>query len=95
MFSTEIRQYTDTERYDILEINKKGVGRMVDIEKIKTDIVELELLTAEEYCRPQVEMLYAEFEASRQRQITELKTSLDIFERYQKVEEEKEEVESE
>ena len=68
---------------------------MVDIEKIKTDIVELELLTAEEYCRPQVEMLYAEFEASRQRQITELKTSLDIFERYQKVEEEKEEVESE
>lgn len=56
---------------------------MVDIEKIKSDIADLEILTAEEYCRPQVEMIYAEFEESRARQISELRTSLEVFERYQ------------
>ena len=95
MFSTEIRQYTDTERIDILEINKKGVGRLVDIEKIEQDILQLELLTAEEYCRPQVEMLYAEFEENRANQIKDLKTSLEIFRKYQVVEEPTEEVEVE
>lgn len=95
MFSTEIRQYTDTERIDILEINKKGVGRLVDIEKIEQDILQLELLTAEEYCRPQVEMLYAEFEENRANQIKDLKTSLEIFRKYQVVEEPTEEVEAE
>ena len=68
---------------------------MVDIEKIKSDIANLEILSAEEYCRPQVEMIYAEFEDSRARQIAELRTSLDIFERYQVVEEVNEEVEAE
>ena len=78
-----------------LETNiTKGVVKMVDIEKIKSDITDLELLSAEEYCRPQVEMLYAEFEASRERQISELRTSLAVFERYQ-VKEEVEEVEAE
>lgn len=95
MFSTEIRQYTDTERIDILEINKKGVGRLVDIEKIEQDILQLELLTAEEYCRPQVEMLYAEFEENRANQIKDLRTSLEIFRKYQVVEEPTEEVEAE
>ena len=74
--------------------NKKGVRLMVDIEKIKSDIADLEILTAEEYCRPQVELIYAEFEESRARQISELRTSLEVFERYQ-VEEETEEVEAE
>ena len=86
MFKTEIRQYTDTEIIDILEIYKRGVGRLVDIEKIEQDILQLELLTAEEYCRPQVEMLYAEFEESRANQIRDLKTSLDVFRKYQVVE---------
>ena len=67
---------------------------MVDIEKIKSDITDLELLTAEEYCRPQVEAIYSEFEDNRARQISELKTSLEVFERYQVVEE-TEEVEAE
>ena len=68
---------------------------MVDIEKIEQDILQLELLTAEEYCRPQVEKLYAEFEESRANQIKDLKTSLDIFRKYQVVEETTEEVEVE
>lgn len=67
---------------------------MVDIEKIKNDIADLEILTAEEYCRPQVEQIYKEFEESRSRQVSELRTSLEIFERYQ-VPTESEEVEAE
>lgn len=95
MFETEYVMYTDDRTADrylhpiwLLNINKtKGVGLMVDIEKIKSDITDLELLTAEEYCRPQVEAIYAEFEDSRARQISELKTSLEVFERYQVIEE--------
>lgn len=68
---------------------------MVDIEKIEQDILQLELLTAEEYCRPQVEMLYAEFEENRANQIKDLKTSLEIFRKYQVVEEPTEEAEVE
>lgn len=89
MVRTELVAYADqrtTDRYlkPIWVINyKKGVGLMVDIEKIKSDIADLEILTAEEYCRPQVEMIYAEFEESRARQISELRTSLEVFERYQ------------
>lgn len=82
-----------TDRYlrPIWLINKiKGVGIMVDIAKIEMDIANLEMLTAEEYCRPQVEMLYAEFEDSRARQISELRTSLEVFKRYQVVENENE-----
>jgi hypothetical protein len=89
MVNTELVQYADqrtTDRYlrPIWVINyKKGVGLMVDIEKIKSDIADLEILTAEEYCRPQVEAIYAEFEESRERQVSELRTSLEVFERYQ------------
>ena len=100
MVETELVYYTDqrtTDRYlkPIWLINKiKGVGVMVDIEKIKSDIADLEILTAEEYCRPQVELIYAEFEESRARQISELRTSLEVFERYQ-VPTESDEVEAE
>lgn len=100
MVSTEFVEYADqrtTDRYlrPIWVINyKKGVGLMVDIERIKSDIADLEILTAEEYCRPQVEMIYAEFEDNRARKISELRTSLEVFERYQVVEE-VEEVEAE
>ena len=93
MVETELVQYTDqvtTDRYlkPIWLINKiKGVGIVVDIEKIKSDIADLEILTAEEYCRPQVEIIYMEFEESRARQVSELKTSLEVFERYQMIEE--------
>jgi hypothetical protein len=99
MVNTEFVEYADqrtTDRYlrPIWVINyKKGVGLMVDIEKIKSDIADLEILTAEEYCRPQVELIYAEFEESRARQISELRTSLEVFEKYQVVE--NEEVEAE
>jgi hypothetical protein len=101
MVDTELVQYTDqrtTDRYlrPIWVINyKKGVGLMVDIERIKSDIADLEILTAEEYCRPQVEAIYAEFEESRARQISELRTSLEVFERYRCEKEETEETEAE
>lgn len=88
---TELVQFADktTEsRYYWTWNIEKGVGIMVDIEKIEQDILQLELLTAEEYCRPQVEMLYAEFEENRANQIKDLKTSLEIFRKYQVVEEE-------
>lgn len=100
MVDTELVEYTDqltANRYlkPIWLINKiKGVGIVVDIEKIKNDIADLEILTAEEYCRPQVEQIYKEFEESRSRQVSELRTSLEIFERYQ-VPTESEEVEAE
>jgi hypothetical protein len=97
MVSTEFVEYADertTNRYlkPIWVINyKKGVGLMVDIDRIKSDIADLEILTAEEYCRPQVEAIYAEFEESRARQISELRTSLEVFERYRCEKEETEE----
>ena len=102
MHETKIVAYVDNKtayRYLqpiwLLDINNtKGVGLMVDIDKIKSDIADLEILTAEEYCRPQVEAIYAEFEDSRARQIAELRTSLEVFERYQVVED-TEEVEAE
>lgn len=92
---TELVQFADetTEsRFNWIWNIEKGVGIMVDIEKIEQDILQLELLTAEEYCRPQVEMLYAEFEESRANQIKDLRTSLEIFKKYQVVEETAEEV---
>lgn len=60
---------------------------MVDVERIKSDIEELKNLSAEEYCREEVAKVYADFEASRERKIAELETSLEIFEKYQVVEE--------
>lgn len=60
---------------------------MVDVEKIKADIEALKVLKAEEYCAEDVAKIYADFEASRENKIKELETSLEIFEKYQVVEE--------
>lgn len=97
MFSpeTELREYVDRGTEDrylrllwSLNINiKKGESEVVDIEKIKSDIADLELLSAEEYCKEQVLKIYADFEESRAKKIAELKTSLEIFEKYQIAEE--------
>ena len=59
---------------------------MVDVERIKSDIEELKNLSAEEYCKEEVARVYADFEASREKKIAELETSLQIFEKYQIVE---------
>lgn len=60
---------------------------MVDVEKIKADIEALKTLKAEEYCAEDVAKLYADFELSRENKIKELQTSLEIFEKYQIIEE--------
>lgn len=60
---------------------------MVDIEKIKAEIEALKNLNAEEYCKEQVEKLYADFEASRNQRISELEKALEIFDAYQVKEE--------
>jgi len=59
---------------------------VVDVERIKSDIEELKNLSAEEYCKEEVARVYADFEASREKKIAELETSLQIFEKYQIVE---------
>ena len=66
---------------------------MVDIERIKAEIEALKNLKAEEYCKEQVEKLYADFEANRANQIDAFEKSLEIFEKYQIIEEEKEDTE--
>ena len=60
---------------------------MVDLEKIKLDIEALKNLTAEEYCKDEVAKIYADFEASRASKVHDLETSLEIFAKYQVVEE--------
>lgn len=65
---------------------------MVDVEKIRAEIEALKGLSAEEYCRDAVAKLYADFEASRSSEINKLETALAIFDKYQIVEEVKEEV---
>lgn len=70
-----------------INIFKKENDKMVDLEKIKKDIEDLQNLNAEEYCKPQVEQLYADFEKSREQKIAELENALVIFEQYQIVEE--------
>lgn len=60
---------------------------MVDLEKIKLDIEALKNLTAEEYCREEVAKIYADFEASRASKVHDLEISLEIFAKYQVVEE--------
>lgn len=60
---------------------------MVDLEKIKLDIEALKSLTAEEYCKDEVAKIYADFEASRTSKVHDLETSLEIFAKYQVVEE--------
>lgn len=69
------------------KIYYKGGRTMVDIEKIKADIEALKVLNAEEYCKDAVAKIYADFEATREQKIAELEKSLEIFEKYQVVEE--------
>ena len=66
---------------------------MVDLEKIKLDIEALKNLTAEEYCKEEVAKIYADFEASRASKVHDLETSLEIFAKYQVVEEQPAETE--
>lgn len=61
---------------------------MVDIEKIKSDIEALRELSAEEYCKEEVAKVYADFEASREKKIADLETALEIYDKYQIVEDE-------
>ena len=65
---------------------------MVDIERIKAEIVALENLSADDYLAEQIAQLKAEFEANREAKINELKKALEIFDKYQIVEEVTEEV---
>lgn len=60
---------------------------MVDVEKIKSEIEALKNLNAEEYCREEVEKLYADFEASKEAKIHDLEVALEVFEKYQVIEE--------
>lgn len=60
---------------------------MVDLEKIRLDIEALKSLTAEEYCKEEVAKIYADFESSRASKVHDLEISLEIFEKYQIVEE--------
>lgn len=73
---------------EVLNINlKKESKSMVDIEKIKAEIEALKNLDAVEYCKEQVEKLYADFEASREQKIAEFEKALEIFDAFQIVEE--------
>lgn len=72
---------------DVDKIYVKGEKIMVDVEKIKLEVENLKSLTAEEYCREEVEKIYADFEASRDAKIKDLETALAIFDKYQVVEE--------
>ena len=81
---------------EVLNINlKKESKKMVDIEKIKAEIEALKNLDAVEYCKEQVEKLYADFEASRESEIAKLESALAVFEKYQVEETEEEEQEEE
>ena len=68
-------------------ILKKGGLIMVDIEKIKAEIEALKNLKAEEYCAEEVAKIYADFEASREEKIHDLEKALEIFDKFQIVEE--------
>lgn len=61
---------------------------MVDLEKIKIEIEALKNLNAEEYCKEAVAKIYADFEATREAEIAKLENALEIFDKYQIVEEE-------
>lgn len=99
MYDTCIVQVASQEVQDwyLLPINreinikfKKEGFKMIDIGRIHADIAALKTLNAEEYCREQVAQVYADFEANREAKILELEKSLEIFEKYQIIEEEPE-----
>lgn len=75
---------------DIITKNRRKTN-MVDLEKIKKEIEELKNLTAEEYCKEQVSQIYAEFEATKETEISKLENALEIFDKYQIVEEQEQE----
>lgn len=56
---------------------------VIDVERIKADIEALKNLTAEEYCREKVQLLYQEFEASRQNKIADLTKTLEVVQQYE------------
>ena len=64
---------------------------MVDLEKIKIEIEALKNLNAEEYCKEAVAKVYADFEANREIEIAKLENALEIFDKYQIVEDEEQE----
>lgn len=64
---------------------------MVDLEKIKIEIEALKNLNAEEYCKDAVAKIYADFEATREAEIAKLENALEIFDKYQIVEEQEQE----
>lgn len=55
----------------------------INIEAIKNEIERLKNLTAEEYCKEEVEKIYANFEALRAEEVKELETSLAVAERFE------------
>lgn len=72
---------------DIIIKNRRKKN-MVDLEKIKIEIEALKNLNAEEYCKDAVAKIYADFEATREAEIAKLENALEIFDKYQIVEEE-------
>lgn len=72
---------------DIIIKNRRKKN-MVDLEKIKIEIEALKNLNAEEYCKDAVAKIYADFEATRETEIAKLENALEIFDKYQIVEEE-------
>lgn len=72
---------------DIILKNRRKTN-MVDLEKIKIEIEALKNLNAEEYCKDAVAKIYAEFEATREAEIAKLENALEIFDKYQIVEDE-------
>lgn len=65
---------------------------MVDLEKIKAEIQALRELNADEYLADEIAKLKADFEASREQKIHEFERALEIYEQYQVVEEQEDEV---
>ena len=71
-------------------LKKRRFKKMVDLEKIKIEIEALKNLNAEEYCKEAVAKVYADFEANREIEIAKLENALEIFDKYQIVEEDEE-----
>lgn len=72
-------------------LKKRRFKKMVDFEKIKIEIEALKNLNAEEYCKEAVAKIYADFEANREIEIAKLENALEVFDKYQIVEDEEQE----